>query len=80
MAAPVSLFLLALVMPHAVISWIDEGLQSVIAALVAATVGVSLTAAVVSLYMRARLGSLVSARPTWQPARGGPTGRHFHPR
>jgi diguanylate cyclase (GGDEF)-like protein len=68
LVAPVSLLLLALLMPHAVISWFDEGFQSVIAAVVASTLGVSLTAVVVSLYMRLRLGSLVRAAE--QIARG----------
>ena len=61
LAAPISLLLLAVLMPQAVISWFDEGMQSIVAAGVAATLGVSLTAVLVWAYMRFRFAALVQA-------------------
>ncbi len=60
-AAPIALLLLAVFMPEAVMSWFDEGMQSIVAAGVAATLGVSLTALLVWVYMRFRFASLVQA-------------------
>ncbi|HET7029084.1 MAG TPA: diguanylate cyclase [Candidatus Limnocylindrales bacterium] len=59
--APVSLIALWLAMPEAIDSWTDEGTRSVLAAIAAGTVGVSLTSILVFLYMRLRLRRLVKA-------------------
>ena len=61
LAAPVVLGTLLFVDPTAYVSWVDEGSRSVVAMLVAAIVGVSLTALVVSAYVRFRFVSLVKA-------------------
>ncbi len=61
LAAPVALGILFLAIPDAAISWIDDGIRSVIAALVAAIVGVSLTAILVAAWFRFRFASLVKA-------------------
>jgi diguanylate cyclase (GGDEF)-like protein len=59
LAAPVALGILILVEPVALISWVDEGYRSIVATIVAASVGVSLTALVVFGYLRFRFGRLV---------------------
>lgn len=61
LAAPVALGALFLFDPTAYVSWVDEGYRSVVAMLVAAIVGVSLTALVVSGYLRFRFARLVHA-------------------
>jgi diguanylate cyclase (GGDEF)-like protein len=59
LAAPVALGILLLVEPIALWSWVDEGIRSILATLVAATLGVSLTALVVAAYLRFRFAGLV---------------------
>ena len=59
--APISLLALWLAVPDAIDSWSDEGTRSLLAALVAGIMGVSLTAGLVFLYVRLRIGRLVSA-------------------
>jgi GGDEF domain-containing protein len=59
LAAPVAIGILILVEPVALLSWVDEGYRSMAATLVAAIVGVSLTALVVAGYLRFRLARLV---------------------
>jgi len=61
LAAPVALGLLLVAAPEALLSWIDDGFRSVIAALVAATIGVSLTAVVVAAHFRFRFAALTAA-------------------
>lgn len=61
LAAPVALGTLLIVDPTAFVSWADEGSRSMVAMLVAAIVGVSLTALVVSGYLRFRFVALVKA-------------------
>jgi diguanylate cyclase (GGDEF)-like protein len=61
LAAPVAIGILALAMPDALLSWIDEGSRSIVAALTAATIGVSLTALLVGTHFRYRLNDLVKA-------------------
>ena len=59
--APVSLIALWVAAPEAIDSWTDEGTRSILAALAAGTVGVSLTALLVFVYIRIRLRRLVKA-------------------
>jgi diguanylate cyclase (GGDEF)-like protein len=59
--APVALALLFIGMPDAAQSWVDDGLRSLLAAVVAASFGVSATALVVTFYLRMRFGRLVRA-------------------
>src|SRR5690242_12341285 len=79
--APVSLIALWIAMPDAIQSWTDDGTRSIVAAAVAAMIGVSLTSVLVFLYMRLRLRKLVRAAERMAagelgvslgaPARGG---------
>jgi diguanylate cyclase (GGDEF)-like protein len=59
--APLSLLAAWLTMPAVIDSWFDEGSRSLVSAMVAASMGVSLTAAIVFLYVRLRLRSLIQA-------------------
>lgn len=59
LAAPVAVGILILVEPVALASWVDEGYRSIVATIVAAIVGVSLTALVVAGYVRFRFARLV---------------------
>ena len=59
--APLSLLALWLLMPAAIDSWFDGGARSIIAAIVAGSMGVSLTAGLVFLYIRLRLRRLIHA-------------------
>ena len=59
LAAPVALGILLLVEPIALWSWVDEGIRSILATIVAAIIGVSLTALVVAAYLRFRFAGLV---------------------
>jgi diguanylate cyclase (GGDEF)-like protein len=61
LAAPVAIGALALFAPDALISWIDEGIRSVLAAIAAGAIGVSLTALVVGAHLRYRFSRLVKA-------------------
>ncbi len=61
LAAPVAIGALALFVPDALISWIDEGVRSVLAAIAAGAIGVSLTALVVGAHLRYRFSRLVKA-------------------
>lgn len=61
LAASVMVGILLLAVPSATVSWFDDGPRSVIAALVAATVGVCSTAAFANLLIGHRLGRLVKA-------------------
>ena len=61
LAAPVALGAILILDPTAYVSWADEGSRSIVAMLVAAIVGVSLTALVVSGYLRFRFAGLVHA-------------------
>lgn len=61
LAASVALGALLIVDPTAHVSWVDEGSRSIVATLAAAIVGVSLTALVVSGYLRFRFAALVKA-------------------
>ena len=79
--APVSLMALWIAMPDAIASWTDEGTRSILAAIAAGTIGVSLTSVLVFLYIRLRLRRLVRAAERMAagelgvslgaPARGG---------
>jgi len=59
--APVGLGLLLFFIPEATHSWVDEGLRSVLASIVAGMIGVSLTALMVFAYVRFRFVGLVRA-------------------
>ncbi len=59
LAAPVALGILLLVEPTALESWVDEGYRSIVATIVAAISGVSLTVLVVAGYLRFRMSDLV---------------------
>ncbi|MGH2475872.1 MAG: GGDEF domain-containing protein, partial [Candidatus Limnocylindrales bacterium] len=61
LAAPVAIGILVIAMPDALLSWTEEGIRSIIAALTAATIGVSLTALLVGTHFRYRLNVLVKA-------------------
>ena len=61
LAAPVALGAVLILDPTAYVSWADEGSRSIVAMLVASIVGVSLTALVVSGYLRFRFAGLVHA-------------------
>jgi diguanylate cyclase (GGDEF)-like protein len=59
--APICLLVVWIAAPEAIDSWTDDGTRSILAAIVAGTVGVSLTAGLVFMYMRMRLGRLLRA-------------------
>ena len=59
LAAPVALGILLLVEPTILGPWIDEGSRSIVATIVAAISGVSLTVLVVAGYLRFRMSDLV---------------------
>jgi diguanylate cyclase (GGDEF)-like protein len=59
--APVALVVVFFVMPSAFLSWLDEGERSILAAIAAAAVGVSLTAVLMLVYVPYRLRRLVRA-------------------
>ncbi len=61
LAAPVAIGALSLFVPDALVSWIDEGHRSVLAAMAAGAIGVSLTALVVGAHFRYRFARLVKA-------------------
>ena len=61
LAAPVALGILLVAVPEVAASWVDTVSRSVIAAVAAATIGVSITAGSLYLLMRIRLGRLVKA-------------------
>ena len=61
LAAPVAVGLLLIAVPELTASWLEEGLRSILAALVAALVGVSLTAIVVASHFRYRFVALSKA-------------------
>jgi diguanylate cyclase (GGDEF)-like protein len=61
LAAPVALGLLLVAAPDALLTWIDSGIRSILAAVVAATVGVSLTAILVASHFRYRFVALTKA-------------------
>jgi diguanylate cyclase (GGDEF)-like protein len=59
--APLSFLAVWLSMPEAMDSWFDEGSRSILGALVAGSMGVSLTAGIVFFYIRLRLRRLIRA-------------------
>ena len=59
--APLCLLGVWIAMPEAINAWSDGGARSIIAAIVAGTIGVSLTAGLVFLYVRLRLRRLIRA-------------------
>jgi diguanylate cyclase (GGDEF)-like protein len=59
--APLSLLIVWIAAPETIDSWTDEGSRSILAALVAGTMGVSLTALIVMVYGRFRLRHLIHA-------------------
>jgi diguanylate cyclase (GGDEF)-like protein len=59
--APVACGLVLVAMPDVVISWIDEGFRSLVAAILAGVLGVSLTALLVASYLRFRIRGIVKA-------------------
>jgi len=59
LAAPVLLIALLVAMPSALNSWFDEGLRSVVAAVAAGVVGVSLSSVVVAAWSRQRLRRII---------------------
>src|SRR3989337_1488420 len=61
LAAPVAIGALTLFVPDALFSWIDEGHRSILAAVAAGAIGVSLTALVVAAHFRYRFAWLVKA-------------------
>jgi diguanylate cyclase (GGDEF)-like protein len=61
LAAPVAIGALFLFVPDALLSWIDDGLRSMLAAIGAGAIGVSLTALVVGAHFRYRFSRLVKA-------------------
>jgi diguanylate cyclase (GGDEF)-like protein len=71
--APLSLLALGLAMPGAIDSWFNEGARSILAAVVAGSMGVSLTAILVFLYIRLRLRRLIDAA---ERLAGGELGVH----
>jgi diguanylate cyclase (GGDEF)-like protein len=61
LVAPVLLVSMLLFMPSAIDSWFQEGIRSVVAAVAAGAMGVSLTAILVANYSRLRLRQIIRA-------------------
>jgi diguanylate cyclase (GGDEF)-like protein len=61
LVAPVAFAALLIAMPDALNSWVDDGSRSIVAAIAAGTVGVSLTATLFLIYVPVRLRHLVRA-------------------
>ena len=61
LAAPVAVGILFLIVPNAMDSWSDAGTRSVLAALVAGALGVSLTTGLMATYLRHGFGRLIKA-------------------
>ena len=61
LAAPVAIGILSFVAPDALGQWIDDGIRSIMAAITAGAIGVSLTALVVGAHFRYRFARLVKA-------------------
>jgi len=59
--APISLLVVWISNPEAIDSWTNEGSRSILAAILAGAMGVSLTAGIVFLYVRLRLRRLIQA-------------------
>ena len=59
--APICLALILLMAPESVLSWFDDGILSVLAAIAAGTIGVSLTSIIVFGYVRLRFRKLIKA-------------------
>lgn len=59
--APICLVVVWLLFPTAIDSWFDQGTRSILAAVIAGTVGVSLTAGLVLAYVHLRLRRLIQA-------------------
>jgi diguanylate cyclase (GGDEF)-like protein len=59
--APLTLVVVSLAAPSVLDSWFDEGSRSMLAAVLAGTMGVSLTAGIVFFYVRLRLRRLIRA-------------------
>jgi diguanylate cyclase (GGDEF)-like protein len=59
--APISLLVVWITNPGAIDSWTNEGSRSILAAVLAGAIGVSLTAGIVFLYVRLRLRRLIQA-------------------
>jgi diguanylate cyclase (GGDEF)-like protein len=84
--APVSLLVVWMTNPGAIESWTNEGSRSILAAILAGAIGVSLTAGIVFFYVRLRLRRLIQAaerlaagelgaRPLSRPSDHGLEGR-----
>lgn len=61
LAAPVVIGILLIAVPDALLVWVDEGVRSIVAAVVAAAIGVILTAVLVATHFRYRLTEVVKA-------------------
>ena len=61
LVAPVAIGTLLFVVPEFLVSWIDDGVRSILAALGAGAIGVSLTALLVATHFRYRFVRLVKA-------------------
>ncbi len=61
LVAPVAIGILLFVVPDALTSWIDGGARSILGAIAAGAIGVSLTALVVAAHFRYRFARLVKA-------------------
>ncbi|HET7027473.1 MAG TPA: diguanylate cyclase [Candidatus Limnocylindrales bacterium] len=59
--APVACGLVLLAMPDVLTSWVDDGVRSLLAAILAGILGVSLTALLVAAYLRLRIGRIARA-------------------
>jgi diguanylate cyclase (GGDEF)-like protein len=59
--APIALLAVWIARPDAIDSWTDEGTRSILAAIVAGSIGVSLTAVLVFVYAHVRLRRLIHA-------------------
>jgi len=84
--APISLLVVWMTNPGAIDSWTNEGSRSILAAILAGAMGVSLTAGIVFFYVRLRLRRLIQAaerlaagelggRPLSRPSDHGLEGR-----
>ncbi len=61
LAALVVIGILLIAVPDALLVWVDQGVRSIVAAIVAAAIGVTLTAILVATHFRYRLTELVKA-------------------
>ncbi|HEY0444370.1 MAG TPA: diguanylate cyclase [Candidatus Limnocylindrales bacterium] len=61
LVAPVGLAILLFADPNVLFSWVDDGARSILAAMTAAMVGVSLSSLLIFAYVRYRFGRLIQA-------------------